>query len=54
MAASNDITGDQIKSRILSKEGRDNWDNIFGKKEDDSKEKTDIKNPQKDLKTKHD
>lgn len=32
MAASNDITGDQIKSRILNKEGRDNWDKIFGKK----------------------
>ena len=32
MSAKNDITGDAMKSRILSKEGRDNWDNIFGKK----------------------
>ena len=33
MAAKNDITGDAIQSRILSMEGRDNWDRIFGKKE---------------------
>lgn len=33
MAAKNDITGDAIQSRILSTEGRDNWDRIFGKKE---------------------
>lgn len=33
MASRNDITGDSIKSRILSMEGRDNWDRIFGKKE---------------------
>lgn len=32
MAAKNDITGDSIKSKILSEEGRKNWDNIFGKK----------------------
>jgi len=30
MSAKNDITGDSISSKILSKEGRDNWDNIFG------------------------
>lgn len=33
MTAKNDITGDSIKSKILSQQGRDNWDAIFGKKE---------------------
>lgn len=28
----NDITGDSIRSRTLSEEGRANWDAIFGKK----------------------
>ena len=28
----NDITGDSIHSRVLSQEGRDNWDKIFCKK----------------------
>lgn len=37
MAAKNDITGDSIQSRILSMEGRDNWDRIFGKKEKNTK-----------------
>ena len=32
MASRNDITGDPIQSRVLSAEGRDNWDYIFGKK----------------------
>ena len=32
MTATNDITGDLIKSKVLSKQGRDNWDRIFGKK----------------------
>lgn len=32
MATRNDITGAEIKSRSLSKQGRDNWDDIFGKK----------------------
>lgn len=32
MAAKNDITGDTIASKSLSKQGRDNWDKIFGKK----------------------
>lgn len=32
MSAKNDITGDSIASKILSKQGRDNWDNIFGPK----------------------
>ena len=31
MAAKNDITGDSIKSKILSKEGRENYDRIFAK-----------------------
>ena len=32
MVSRNDITGDAIQSKTLSKQGRDNWDNIFGKK----------------------
>jgi len=32
MAATNDITGDSIQSRILSSDGRNNWDTIFRKK----------------------
>ncbi len=32
MSAKNDITGDQIQTKALSKQGRDNWDNIFRKK----------------------
>tara|TARA_R110000803_G_scaffold24748_9_gene59447 strand:+ start:1214 stop:1429 length:216 start_codon:yes stop_codon:yes gene_type:complete len=32
MATKNDITGDAIRSKSLSKQGRDNWDTIFGKK----------------------
>lgn len=32
MVSKNDITGDKIQSKTLSKQGRDNWDNIFGKK----------------------
>ena len=32
MSTTNDITGDKIQSKTLSKQGRDNWDNIFGKK----------------------
>ena len=31
MAAKNDITGDEIKSKGLSSKGRDNWDRIFKK-----------------------
>jgi|TARA_B110000967_G_C18532957_1_gene386807 hypothetical protein len=33
VTAKNDITGDNIQSKVLSKQGRDNWDIIFGKKE---------------------
>jgi hypothetical protein len=29
MPASNDITGDPIHARVLSKQGRENWDRIF-------------------------
>jgi hypothetical protein len=32
MSTKNDITGDSISSKIMSKQGRDNWDNIFGLK----------------------
>ena len=31
MAAINNITGDEIKSKAFSEKGRDNWDNIFKK-----------------------
>ena len=33
MVSRNDITGDAIQSKTLSKQGRDNWDKIFGKKD---------------------
>lgn len=36
MTAKNDITGDNIKSKLTSNEYRDNWDLIFGKKKNDS------------------
>ena len=32
MATRNDVTGDALISRTLSKEGEDNFDKIFGKK----------------------
>jgi ribosome recycling factor len=28
----NDITGDRLINKTLTKEGEDNWDKIFGKK----------------------
>lgn len=31
MATRNDITGDEIKSKGLTNQGRDNWDRIFKK-----------------------
>lgn len=35
MTSKNDITGDSIRTKgTLSKQGRDNWDKIFGKKDD--------------------
>lgn len=40
--AKNDITGDNLISRVLSKQGEENWDKIFGKKDEvktDDKEK---------------
>jgi hypothetical protein len=33
MSAVNDITGDKIQSRVLSKQGRENWDYIFKKQD---------------------
>lgn len=42
MTATNDITGDQIKSGKVTDTYRDNWDKIFGKK-DVSKEQQDNK-----------
>jgi hypothetical protein len=41
MAAKNDITGDEIKSKSSTKAYEDNWDRIFGKKEKTSKERLD-------------
>lgn len=32
MASKNNITGDEIKSKALSPQGRKNWDRIFAKK----------------------
>ena len=32
MAAKNNITGDEIKSKSLSSKGRENWNKIFAKK----------------------
>jgi hypothetical protein len=32
MAGKNDITGDRLINKVLSKEGEENWDKIFGKK----------------------
>jgi hypothetical protein len=32
MATRNNITNDEIKSKVLSKEGRENWDKAFAKK----------------------
>lgn len=32
MAARNDVTGDEIKSKTNNKQYADNWDRIFGKK----------------------
>lgn len=50
MASRNDITGDLIKTGHNSQQFRDNWELIFGKKEnpqteqEDSKEKNDAQN----------
>jgi len=40
MVAKNDITGDSIRSKSLSDKGRDNWDRIFGGKNDKVEEET--------------
>lgn len=37
MAARNDVTGQEIKSRGNSQTYKDNWDAIFGKKKADEK-----------------
>lgn len=39
MATTNDITGDQIRSRAATDAYRDNWDKIFKKKEDAKSDK---------------
>ena len=54
MATRNDITGDKLISRTLSKEGEDNWDKIFGKKKATVAEATPtadqpVESPQMDL-----
>ena len=33
MTGRNDIAGDRLINKTLSKEGEENWDKIFGKKE---------------------
>ena len=38
MAARNDITGDSITSKTTSEKYRDNWDAIFGKKDQKTKQ----------------
>lgn len=38
MTAKNDITGDLIKSRVTSKEFSENFDRIFGVKQEPPKE----------------
>lgn len=35
MTARNDVTGDRIRSKSNSQQYKDNWDLIFGKKDDD-------------------
>ena len=40
LVTKNDVTGDNIQSKALSKQGRDNWDNIFGKKNQKVKQKS--------------
>lgn len=40
LVTKNDVTGDSIQSKALSKQGRDNWDNIFGKKNQKVKQKS--------------
>jgi hypothetical protein len=32
MASKNNITGDRLINKTLTKEGEENWDKIFGKK----------------------
>ena len=39
MASKNDITGDEIKSKLSSTNYGDGWDRIFGNKEPDVKDK---------------
>jgi len=36
MVSRNNITGDRLINKRLSKEGEDNWDKIFDKKEDNA------------------
>lgn len=38
MATRNDITGDSIQTKSNTKAYRDNWDLIFGKKEEEESE----------------
>ena len=34
MAGRNDITGDRLINKVLTKEGEENWDKIFKKKKE--------------------
>lgn len=38
MATKNDVTGDNIQSKVNSQAYKDNWDLVFGKKKDDQNE----------------
>lgn len=45
----NDITGDSIRSKPLSKEAEDNWDRIFGKRIKEQKLSNDDMLPEYEL-----
>jgi hypothetical protein len=38
MAAKNDVTGDAIKSRVITKAYEEGYERIFGKKREENKE----------------
>ena len=38
MAATNDVTGDKLKSKVVNDNFRNNFDRIFGKPDEDVKE----------------
>ena len=50
MIAKNDVTGDELRSKISTTQYRDNWDLIF--KKDKINEKNNISDKQKNMKIK--